>query len=106
MVCPECNMAAWTDHAVGRRRRFCSNACRQAAYRRGASGQTPRPLRTGPVAALSDEGGLFRPPSIDVPGRDHVDPATPGPYAVEQPQQTVTWQTVPSRPNQRQGGDL
>lgn len=33
-VCPECGLGAWTDPAYGRPRRFCSDACRQADYRR------------------------------------------------------------------------
>jgi len=106
MVCPECKLHCWTDQEVGRPRRFCSNACRQAAYRRGASGQQPRPLRTQPSSPPSDEGGLFRPPSSSAPGRAHAEPATPDSYAVEKSQDAVSWQTVFSHNINIQGGDL
>jgi hypothetical protein len=33
-VCPECGLRAWVDEACGRPRRTCSDACRQAAYRK------------------------------------------------------------------------
>jgi hypothetical protein len=40
--CPQCHRRWWNPPTGGRRRKYCSNACRQAAYRaRRAAGDQP-----------------------------------------------------------------
>jgi endogenous inhibitor of DNA gyrase (YacG/DUF329 family) len=64
--CPECGREFWTSKRNGRRRQFCTNACRQAHFRNAEFArryQVPNPLRnaentsTNSVACKAEKRG-------------------------------------------------
>ena len=79
--CENCLRQSIDQPLVGRRRRFCSNTCRQAAYRDRKSGRRPRSVALASVQQAFADDRILRTGSAEI----KVKPDVPGEGMTQSP---------------------